>query len=172
MYSSTRSLTNQSRRLSSGRPPSKSQAGPAQTVPRSTGRGACSSRRKLNCPSARQYHADELAEMSLPKSLTQKLLGNLIRKQSLSGKEGASCAAVVTRPVGVGSVGRRGWVSYREGLGRRSRCTAPGCSPPAAPGTRCAASTDTRHTAGQRSHRAGPPPTGALPQPSFTQQSQ
>lgn len=59
-------------------------------------------------------------------------------KQGLPGKGGAVSRAAAP------------WASgepYREGLGRRSRCTAPGCSPPAAPGTRCAASTDTRHTA-------------------------
>lgn len=40
--------------------------------------------------------------------------------------------------------------AYLEGPGRRSRGTAPGCSPPAAPCTRCAASTGTLHTAGEQ----------------------
>lgn len=67
----------------------------------------------------------------------------------------------VNRSLGItrswASCHQHGEEAYQEGPCRRSRCTARGCSPPAAPCTRCAASRGTLHTAentGVLSHRS------------------
>lgn len=77
---------------------------------------------------------------------SEKYFQVLTRKQCLADMEGGMSGGGCT----VGPVSAGGTEAYPGGPGRCSRGTAPGCSPPAAPCTRCAASTGTLHTAGRQ----------------------